>query len=237
LQQRVDAGQVKPDGAVKLALDLATSAMGGDDSLGAIECLKAYYKYNPSRVDTAKMIADIYYDMRMAGEAVEWYGNYLKAADPAVAGDAYVNAQVDRATMRMQLADKEARPAELTRALDELQQVIASRPQHWAARFNYGQALLQQGDKTAAEQTWNAALKLATNPEEKWRTDAALAALHGQPPPPRPAGTQELASGSAAAGQFEEVPPGVDPHAGMSTPPGTPNPHTNPTFGKGVEGR
>jgi tetratricopeptide (TPR) repeat protein len=237
-QKRVGAGGMTAGDATKLALDLGTAAMNGNDPLGAIDALKFYYQLNPQRVDTAKMVGDIYYDMRMADESVEWYQKYLKAADPAKDSAAYVNAQVDMATMQMQIADKENQPDQLKAAVSGLQAVVQAHPEHWAARFNLGQALLQGGDKAGAEEAWKACQKLAGNATEKWRTAAALAELHGQPAPPKPAGVDDSGSGSASEAQPMTTPAdGSDPHAGMLEPPaGTPNPHESPTFGQGVPG-
>jgi tetratricopeptide (TPR) repeat protein len=234
---RVSQQKLTAEDASKLVLDLSIAAMNADDTASGIKCLKAYYKYKPERVSTAKMLGDIYYDSRDAPGAIEWYTNYVTAADPAKEGVAYYNAMVDRATMRMQLAEA-GQPAMLTQAIAELQQVIKARPDLWAAHFNLGQALLQSGDKAAAERKWNECGKLAKTPEETWRTQAALATLHGQPAPPRPAGMED-SNGSASASAMEpgEMPSGANPHGAMtSPPPGTPNPHDSPTFGQGVAG-
>jgi tetratricopeptide (TPR) repeat protein len=217
VEKQLAAGKLTQQAATKRVLDLSMAAMQGDAAVDAVDCLKVYYQLNPKRVSTALMIANIYYDVGMPAEGVEWYEKYLGVADPVEDGSDIRGAKVDLETLRMALAQRDRDKGMLAKAVANLEAATRAYPDFWAAQFNLGQAYLQQGDKQRAVRTWQHALALAHGEEETWRCNAAIAEAQGQPVPEPPAGIESPASSTD---------PSLNPHAEQAAPPpGERNPH------------
>jgi tetratricopeptide (TPR) repeat protein len=211
----------------KSVLDVAMAAMSGDDPLTALSAMAYYYELTPERVSTALMIANIYYDIGMPKESLEWYDRYLKDADPGQEGTAYLGAEVDRETMRMTIAEQESRPELLDEAVNVLMGLAKQNPDFWAAQFNLGQAYLKQGKKDNAIAQWQVALKLASSPEEKWRSEAAIAEAEGRPAPALPTGSD------FGTGGVSPIDPSHNPHATPASPPEQGSGNVDPHAGLG----
>jgi tetratricopeptide (TPR) repeat protein len=221
LGKQKGAGKVSKKQALDHAMGIAVAAMDGGDPLAAIDAMKYYYELSPERPTTAAIIASIYFETGDAEKALEWDTRYLDSADPKAAGDDYLGVQVDRATVRLELA-KRGQPEQLKEAIKELRAMTTEHPAHWPSWLTFGQALRQSGSKTDASKAYQQALKLAKSPMEKWQSEAAIAELDGKPIPPQPpemSATPGMPTGENPHGEAMDGAV-ADPHAGMTPPAG-----------------
>jgi len=204
LEQRDELGE----GWTDTGRQLAVAALFGGDPEGALAALNQLRAEVPGDRDTLLLLAQVHYTIDQAPEAVELYDEYLSGADPESDGATYWQARLHRATMNLRLFEQspeEARNAgALAEATAELQEITASDSSNFDAWLQLGNAYGAGGDTGQAEEAYNQALELASDPQQKWEAEAALAELHGEEPPEQPA--PSMGGGMGSMG---------NPHGGM----------------------
>jgi tetratricopeptide (TPR) repeat protein len=170
---------------------LAVAALLGGDPEGALAALNQLREEVPGDRDTMLLLAQVHYSIDQPAEAVELYDEYLSGSDPEADGATYWQARLHRAMMNLRLFEQSPEDARDTAALaaatGELEEVTASQGDNFDAWLQLGNAYGSGGDVPRAETAYNKALELASDEQQKWEAEAALAVMHGEEPPEQPA--------------------------------------------------
>lgn len=170
---------------------LAVAALLGGDPEGALAALNQLREEVPDDRDTMLLLAQVHYSIDQPAEAVELYDEYLSGSDPEADGATYWQARLHRAMMNLRLFEQSPEDARDTAALaastGELEEVTTGQPDNFDAWLQLGNAYGSGGDVPQAETAYNRALELASDEQQQWEAQAALAVLHGEEPPEQPA--------------------------------------------------
>jgi len=187
LEQRDQLGENWTD----TGRQIAVAALLGGDPEGALAALNQLREEVPGDRDTVLLLAEVHYSIDQPGEAVEFFDEYLSGASPEADGTTYWQARLHRAMMNLRLYEQSPAGGQDTAALaaatGELQEIVANGDDNFDAWLQLGNAYGAGGDVPRAEEAFNKCLQLATDPQQEWEAQAALAELHGEEPPEPPA--------------------------------------------------